>query len=217
MTRDIKLEPIADEGDKVDGILLTQLQSRRPMDLPRHASTSASSAFAQGSETPSFDGAKSSSSPSVSTTTSSSMTPAVAHFPDLSAQSMGGRPDFSGLPSDLQFYLNYFIDNITHYHYCMLTDSGDFYKRFLPMQALRNEALLYALVGFAAYHHTLKNPDGQIKDFLQYYHKSVILLLGFLGKKEKNNIGTIMTILQLATIEVSTASPSTTCTPGRTH
>jgi hypothetical protein len=119
---------------------------------------------------------------------------------------MGERPDFSGLPSDLQFYLNYFVDNITHYHYCMLTDPQDFYKVFLPMQALRNEALLYAIVGFAAYHHTLRNPDGQIQDFLQYYHKSVTLLRGFLGKKEKDNIGTIMTILQLATIEVSTAS-----------
>lgn len=202
MVRDIKLETIADESEDADDITLGQLRFTRPKNQPRHTSTSASSsAFAQGSETPSFDRAKSSSSPSVSTGTSSSLTPAVAHFPDLLAQDMGARPEFSRLPADLQFYLNYYVENITHYHYCMLTDSGNFYKEFLPMQALQNEALLYALVGFAAYHHTLKNPEGQIKDFLQYYHKSVTLLLGFLGKKEKNNIGTIMTILQLATIE----------------
>jgi hypothetical protein len=72
----------------------------------------------------------------------------------------------------------------------------------LPSVALRHEALLYAVVGFAAYHYTLKNPNGQIKHFLQYYNKSVTLLLGFLKKKEKHNMGTLLTILQLATIEV---------------
>jgi len=67
---------------------------------------------------------------------------------------------------------------------------------------MRNEALLYAVVGFAAYHHTLKNPNGQINEFLQYYNRSVTLLLAFLKKKEKHSVATLLTILQLATIEV---------------
>lgn len=84
----------------------------------------------------------------------------------------------------------------------MIMDSDDFFRVILPSIALRHEALLYAIVGFAAYHHTLKNPHGQINEFLQYYNRSVTLLLGFLKKKEKHNIGTLLTILQLAAIEV---------------
>jgi hypothetical protein len=139
----------------------------------------------------------------VSTGTGSSFTPAHLQFSDSSWQSPGSTPDWSGLPQDIQFYLGYFCENITQYHYCMVTDSDDFFRTALPSIALRHEALLYAVVGFAAYHHTLKNPNGQIKEFLQYYNKSVTLLLGFLKKKEKHNLGTLLTILQLAAIEVS--------------
>jgi hypothetical protein len=139
----------------------------------------------------------------VSTGTGSSFTPATLQFSDVSWQTTGGPPDWSALPPEIQFYLSYFCENITHYHYCMITDSDDFFRLILPSIALRHDALLYAVVGFAAYHHTLKDPNGQVNEFLQYYNKSVTLLLGFLKKKEKHNIGTLLTILQLATIEVS--------------
>jgi len=69
--------------------------------------------------------------------------------------------------------------------------------------AIRDEALLYAVVGFAAYHYTLRNSSGKMKEFLQYYNRSVTLLLGFLKRKEKHTAATLLTILQLATIEVS--------------
>lgn len=199
---DTKLEPILDEDEEAESEGPSQHGSGRPTRPPRRSSTTSSFGFQQGSDTPSFEGTKSS-SPSVSTGTTSSFTPGALQVPDVSWQNTSTRLDFSALPPDLQFYLNYFIENITHYHYCMVIDSDDFYRTFLPSMALRHEALLYAVVGFAAYHHTLKNPNGQIKEFLQYYNKSVTLLLGFLKKKERNNIGTLLTILQLATIEVS--------------
>lgn len=69
--------------------------------------------------------------------------------------------------------------------------------------ALRNDALLHAVVGFSAFQRTLHNPTGKIQDFLQYYNKSVSLLLSSLRKGEKRDIGTLLAILQLATIEVS--------------
>lgn len=206
MGQDIKLDPILDE-DEADSEGPSR-QSARPLRPPRRSSTTSSfglqrvpSGLRQGSETPSFEGTKSS-SPSVSTTTGSSATPASLQFSDLPLQTTDVPPDWSALPQDLQFYLNYFCENITHYHYSMVTDTGSFFRWSLPSIALRHEALLYAVVGFAAYHHTLRNPNGQIRDFLQYYNKSVTLLLGFLKKKEKHNIGTLLTILQLATIEV---------------
>jgi len=115
----------------------------------------------------------------------------------------GSRPDWSFLPHELQFYLNYYYENITNYHYCIVTDSDDFFRTILTSMAIRNEALLYAVVGFAAYHHALLNQNGQINEFLQYYNRSVTLLLSFLKKKEKHNVTTLLTILQLATIEVS--------------
>lgn len=91
---------------------------------------------------------------------------------------------------------------MTHYHYGLNHDTDDFFKTILPRAALRNEALLNALVGFSAYQTTLQNPDGKIQDFLVYYNKSVTLLLEFLRKKERHDVSTLMTILQLAQIEV---------------
>ncbi|KAB5576563.1 hypothetical protein GE09DRAFT_626276 [Coniochaeta sp. 2T2.1] len=207
MSQDNKLETIPDEDEADSEGLARSQQSTRPLHPPRRSSTTSSFGLQPGpfdtrygSETPSFEGAKSS-SPSVSTGTGGNFTPAALQFSDLSVQMPGAPPDWSALPQEIQFYLHYFSENITHYHYCLVTDSEDFFKLILPSIALRHEALLYAIVGFAAYHHTLRIPNGQIKEFLQYYNKSVTLLLGFLKKKEKHDIGTLLTILQLAAIE----------------
>lgn len=201
MDRDTKLDPIPDEDE--DAETQDAVDQRRPINQ-EHRTRESSTASPFHALPPTHPGgtAKSSLSPPVSAATSVSPTPPASKIPDLPRQNPGTRPDFSALPSDLQFYLDYFVDNMTHYHYCMLTDSEDFYRTTLPSLALQHEALLYAVVGFAAYHHTLRNPNGEIKDFLKFYNKSVTLLLGFLKKKERNNIGTLLTILQLATIEV---------------
>lgn len=173
---------------------------RRPrtastLNLQRLAATSGR----QSSETPSLEGTRAS-SPSTSTGTAGSAAPTAYQFQELPGVQ---RPEWAHLPHDVRFYLAYFTENITHYHYGMLTDSVDFFRTTLPAIAVQNEALLYALAGFAAYHFTLKNPKGRIQDFLQYYNKSVTLLLSFLKRKERHNTGTLLTILQLATIEVS--------------
>jgi len=112
------------------------------------------------------------------------------------------RADWSHLPVDIQYYLGSFCENINHYHYCMINDPDGFYSVILPNIAIRNEALLNAIVGFAAYHETLKNPNGKLEDFLKYYNKSVMLLLGSLKKHEPQTTATLLTVLQLATIEV---------------
>ena len=166
---------------------------------PRRSSTMSSFSLQrvgttrQGSETPSFEENR-----SISPTTA---TGSAQHEFPFSALG-GGQADWSFLAPDLQFYLRYFCENITHYHYCLVDDSEGFFHSVLMNIAVRNEALLYAVVGFASYHHTLKNPNGRIKEFLQYYNRSVTLLLAFLKKKERHNVATLLTILQLATIEV---------------
>ncbi|KAM0810472.1 hypothetical protein AB5N19_10821 [Seiridium cardinale] len=196
--RDPKLESIADEEEPEEE------SPRYRQSSYRRASAASTSTFPKpstryGSETPSADGTKSS-SPSLSTGTSSGF---IAPFRASDPSIQPGPLDWSHLSPELRFYLDYFSENITHYNYGMVVDSEDFCRTFLPGTAIRpgNEALLYAVVGFAAYHSTINNPKGQIQDFLNYYNKSVTLLLASFRRKEKQNTATLLTILQLATIE----------------
>lgn len=112
------------------------------------------------------------------------------------------RPDWSHLPPDFQHYLDWFTSNITHYHFGLTYDTDDFFKTILPSVALESESLLNAIVGFAAYQVTLQNPNGKLQDFLKYYNRSVVLLLQSLRRREKPTVSTLLTILQLATVEV---------------
>jgi hypothetical protein len=112
------------------------------------------------------------------------------------------KADWANLPQDLQFYLTYFQQKITHLHYSLKYDADDFMRTRYIEIALHNEALLYAVVGFSAFQRTLQNPHGKIQDFLQYYNKSVSLLLKSLKRGERHDHGTILAMLQLATIEV---------------
>lgn len=179
--------------------------------FPPQASSSTTSSLApqriatehrHGSETPSADGNRSA-SPFTSSGAPSALAPSGLHVAEVPVLETSSRPDWTFLPHELQFYLGYFFDNITAYHYCVVSDADGFFPKVLAGLAIRNEALLYAVVGFSAYHHTMKNPSGRISDFLQYYSRSVTLLLECLKKKEKYSVGTLLTILQLATIEVS--------------
>ncbi|KAK4151260.1 hypothetical protein C8A00DRAFT_17308 [Chaetomidium leptoderma] len=195
--QDTRLDPIMDE-DEDEPKSATSQTSALNFPLRRSSTTSSFSRqrgvvrHRQGSETPSYDGNKSS-SPALSA--------GGMHFPDVSTGTTASRPDWTFLPHELQFYLGYFYDNITHHHYGAVNDADGFFRLALPGLAIRNEALLYAVVGFSAYHHAMKNPNGRITEFLQYYSRSVTLLLECLKKKEKYSIGTLLTILQLATIE----------------
>ncbi|KAK4165898.1 adhesion and hyphal regulator 1 [Cladorrhinum sp. PSN259] len=183
--QDAKLDPIMDE-DEDEPESATSTTSAPYFPIRRTSTTSpygfqrVAPGYRQSSETPSFDGAKSS-SPSTSGTSS--------------------RPDWTFLPHEMQFYLGYFYENLSHHHYCLFSDADDFYRTALIALALRDEALLFAVVGFSAYHHALRNSTGRITEFLQYYNRSVSLLLACLKNKEKYTVATLLTILQLGTIE----------------
>ncbi|EGR51656.1 uncharacterized protein TRIREDRAFT_56141 [Trichoderma reesei QM6a] len=140
-----------------------------------------------------------SASPSTSTATTGSWTPA-GHQGAEAILAGSGYSSLPNLPQDLQNYLQYFEENMTNYHYGLAVDEDDFFSTELPKVALQCEPLLNALVGFAAYHVTLRNPNGELKDFLQYYNRGVTELLKLLAKGECN-VMVLLTILQLATIE----------------
>lgn len=175
-----KLETIHDEDESTEPWLPSSAQTIRSR---------------QDSETPSQDDNKSVSPAASSTFLSTPLQPVDPSLPNE------GRPDWSSLPPDFQYYLNWFDKNVTYFHYGVNNDVEDFFKTTLPVLAAQNEALLNALVGFAAYQATLQDPNGKLQDFLRYYNKSVTLLLTSFRRKEKGNVATLVTILQLGSIE----------------
>ncbi|KAI3399705.1 hypothetical protein diail_6054 [Diaporthe ilicicola] len=199
---DSRLSPIPDEDE--EDLASVSEQSMPSTKSLRHMSTASSlnlkrllTRTRQPSETPSQEGARGS-SPTMSTGTASSHTTLMTNLPDLLFNTA---PELSHVPADLRFYLEYFLENITHYHYGVHRDFGGFFRTTLVSLALRNEPLLHAIIAFAAYHRTLGDPQGQLPEFLKYYNKSVILLLDHLKNGDRHELATLLTILQLATIE----------------
>lgn len=110
--------------------------------------------------------------------------------------------DWSHLPKDLQFYLDYHQKHLNHYTYSFRHDAGPFLRTTLLAMALRHKPLLYAVVGFSAFQHALTKPDSKLQDFLGYYTTAMSNLRLSLGSNQKHSVATLLTILQLATIEV---------------
>jgi hypothetical protein len=107
------------------------------------------------------------------------------------------------LSEDLRSLLQYAKDNITHWHYNMAVDGANFVEKGIFQNALIYEPLLYALCCFAAYHKAIRTPKGEIKDFLKYHSRSIRSLQDSIKTMKKHNFLTLITILQLATIEVN--------------
>ena len=111
---------------------------------------------------------------------------------------------WASLPSKVKFYLKYHQNSLSHHHYAFKIDGGDFLKTTFLEIALNDNsgALLYAIVAFSTYHYALAQGNARISGFLEYYNQSIMYLSQSL-KSKKPSITTLLTILQLATIEVS--------------
>lgn len=105
-------------------------------------------------------------------------------------------------PKDVQFYLNYFKEHMTIHHYSLKRDSHNFLQGEFFNHAMKYEPLKYAVAGYAAYFHTIAQPDGRMSTFLQFYNESVSRLRMSITKHKKQGLATFLTILQLASIEV---------------
>jgi hypothetical protein len=109
----------------------------------------------------------------------------------------------SNQPEEVQFYINYAKETLTPYHWNYAPDGSDFLKNALFDIARHYPPLLYALTCFAAYHYSLNRPDGRIEGLLKWHSQSVQALSKSLMNDPKHTVATLLTILQLATIEVS--------------
>ncbi|KAI9718684.1 MAG: hypothetical protein M1828_006619 [Chrysothrix sp. TS-e1954] len=63
------------------------------------------------------------------------------------------------------------------------------------------DPLLYAMLGFAAYMHTVSNPAAELQDFLPFYSKSLALLRQELQNEKQPSLAVLLTILQLTLLE----------------
>ena len=122
----------------------------------------------------------------------------------VSAEPSSENTPYSHLPRDIQFYIDYHQHCLNYHHYLFKCDASEFVHSILLEKALQYEPLLFALVGFSAFHMTLKKPNGKIQEFLQYYNRSVSLLRKSLSSGDKHTEATLLTILQLAAFEVRT-------------
>lgn len=118
-----------------------------------------------------------------------------------SAEMQARQAKIRSLKPDLQKYLQFQQDYMTHYHYFYKLDPTDFvHGEFIDL-ALSYEPLLYAVVGFAGYHYELQQPDPKLSHFLGYHSKSMSMLRKSLEKNTKATEATLLTVLQLATFE----------------
>lgn len=146
---------------------------------------------------------------SPSTEASSTVPPTIRQSISRRSSAQATKPaaqtrNSSQLHKDVHFYLNYFKDHMTHHHYSLKRDSHNFLKGDFLNYALKFEPLKYAVAGYAAYFHTISQPDGRMSTFLQFYNESVSRLRVSITKHKKQGLATFLTILQLASIEVRT-------------
>lgn len=119
----------------------------------------------------------------------------------------GERHAYSHLRPELRDLMRYHHAHIGFHHYFFRQDATQFVKDLLPTAALGYEPLLYAVCAFAAYHRAIAQ-DGHIEDFLGYSQKAVTLLLKSLKSGQEHTEATLMTMLELASLEVRLDPPS---------
>ncbi|RAH40541.1 Zn(II)2Cys6 transcription factor [Aspergillus brunneoviolaceus CBS 621.78] len=145
-----------------------------------------------------------SASPSPSTETSSHVETLSARSASLGVyplESATGLLALAHIPDDLRFYLRYHCDFITYRHYFLRPSNDIFVRHSIIELALQYEPLLYAVVGFAAYHHCVQTGTGRLYSFLKYYNTALKLLRKSLGSGEPHNEATLATVLVLTTFE----------------
>ncbi|OJZ80271.1 hypothetical protein ASPFODRAFT_212786 [Aspergillus luchuensis CBS 106.47] len=92
---------------------------------------------------------------------------------------------------------------ISYHHYFLKPVNDRLIHESIIELALQHGSLLYAVVGFSAYHHCVQNNSGKLYSFLKYYNIALKLLRKSLSSGELHNEATLITVLVLATFEKS--------------
>lgn len=140
-----------------------------------------------------------------------SSVPSITSGTSIRGMSVSSASPMPDLPEDILFFMRYAKANLTFWHWNYTVDGSDFLHNSVLETALDYEPLLYAVTCFSAYNYTLQQPNGKIQDFLKYHSMSVIALRKSLKARQQPNHATLLTILQLATIEVGVSPCSVEC------
>lgn len=109
-------------------------------------------------------------------------------------------PQIGNLPSDPQPWIVYHMHQLTYHHYLLKSDNTKFLKTTFIDFTLKNEALLYAVAAFSAFHWSVENKAGSCQTFLEFYNIAVQKLRKSIANG-KYTMATLITILQLASFE----------------
>jgi hypothetical protein len=101
----------------------------------------------------------------------------------------------------MQKHLHFQRDFLTYYHYFFKVDPSDWIHTELIDEALSYEPLLYAVVGFAAYHYEVRQPNARLSHFLGYHSRALEMLRHSLESGQSYTPAMLLTVLQLATFE----------------
>lgn len=203
------------EGDDDKGDLSAMHEDDEDDDADDTEPPSAQSDSQTGSRTPSWPSFKSEISTAEGSSTASRASRPSASRTNSKQSVVSGvlqHSRLSTLSKEDRAYLRYHQENLTYHHYAFKYDAGDFLRTTFLEIAMNDssQALLFAIIAFAAYHRSIERQDFKISVFLSYYNKSITLLHQSLMSK-KPGIATLLTVLQLATIEVSSTVLITLC------
>ncbi|KAE8151294.1 putative Zn(II)2Cys6 transcription factor [Aspergillus avenaceus] len=173
-------------------------KKRSAQSLARRRAKPQSAATTTISDTPSLRDVSSSPSTEASRLDSLSVRSASVSLHPFESFSI---PNTAHLPEDVRFYLAFHQGEMTPRHYSMRSDSEQFIHQTLVDFALRYDPLLYAVVGFAAYHHCVLTGNGKLYKFLKFYNTALKLLRKSLGSGEEHWEATLITVLVLTTFE----------------
>lgn len=121
----------------------------------------------------------------------------LRHKPSLGVLN---NPAFSHLSGEIKFFLSFQRTKVTCHHYFLKADHCNFFQTTLLEEALKNEALMYAVVAFASFRYSVQHRTGAFQTFLEYYN----IALGKLRESltQEPTLATLLTILQIASFEV---------------
>ncbi|KAF3939050.1 hypothetical protein ABW19_dt0207723 [Dactylella cylindrospora] len=108
---------------------------------------------------------------------------------------------------EINFWLNYHRQNITFHHYLLKSDLSDFFTSSLLSFTSQSDALLYSVVAFSAFHYFVNDPTASERDsssvetFFEYHNRAIASLRASFQESLVPDILTLLTVLQLATLE----------------
>lgn len=108
-----------------------------------------------------------------------------------------------GTPPISESYPVIFCPQRSRHHFEMIYETNDCTHALLCLLAGENKALRLAVDAYECYQESKEDSTRDLSPFFVLYNESILLLMEILQRDSSPSISTLLTILQLASIEVS--------------